>query len=333
MNTRNIQYMLEVIGQKAQPTGSDAVRFLTEALKEFASPSGVDRLTCTPQDATGLSALFNGLLRLAAANSAAFSAGAQRQRLDGFVRQAQQTETSLSEIQNLAAEADAEGSRLDALLARLEPERAGLLERRKENERKRARIEELEDGRLDQAAAEAAEIDRRCQELEELSKTREETLASVRSRKKALDDEIARYKAEEDALLQQEASLTKTLADRKSAMEQAGERASRAKEQLDAFEASRTELERAQQEIAARTEAFRKAWENLWDRNEAERAQVLARLQARLPEKSAYKGEKDLPAAVKGDLEQIAGWLALVQEEIQLGVTASEEMLERSANS
>ena len=107
----------------------------------------------------------------------------------------------------------------------------------------------------------------------------------------------------------------------------------RAKEQLDAFEASRTELERAQQEIAARTEAFRKAWENLWDRNEAERAQVLARLQARLPEKSAYKGEKDLPAAVKGDLEQIAGWLALVQEEIQLGVTASEEMLERSANS
>lgn len=333
MNTRNIQYMLEVIGQKSQPTGSDAVRFLTEALKEFAGPSGVDRLACTPQDATGLSALLNGLIRLAAANGAAFSAGAQHQRLDGFVRQAQQAEASLSEVQNLTAEADAEGSRLDALLARLEPERAGLLERRKENERKRARIEELEDGRLDQAAAEAAEIDRRCRELEELSKAREEALSAARGRKKALDDEIARMKAGEEALLGEEAALQKALAARRAAMEQAGQRANRAKEQLDAFEASRTELERAQQEIAARTEAFRKAWESLWDRNEADRAQFLARLQARLPEKAPYKGEKDLPAAVKGDLEQIAGWLALVQEEVRLGVTASEEMLERSANS
>ena len=166
MNTGNLQYMLEAIGQKPQPTGTDAIRFLTEALKEFAGPSGVDRLTCSPQDANSLSAILNGLLRLAGANDSAFSSGPQRERLDGFLRKAAEAGRKLDELQKLADEADAEGRRLESILKQLEPQRAGLLERQKENERKRARIAELEDGRLDRAAGEAAEIDRRCAEME-----------------------------------------------------------------------------------------------------------------------------------------------------------------------
>ena len=256
MNTGNLQYMLEIIGGKTDPTGTDAVRFLTEALKEFAGPAGVDRLTCSPQDVNGLCALLNGLLRLAAANDSAFSSGPQRQRLDGFLQKSGEAQQKLGEIQDLAAQADEEGRRLDSILEQLEPERAGLLRRREENERKRARIAELEDGRLDRAAQEAGEIDRRCQELEQQAAAVEQTLAA----------------------------------------------------------------------------AFRSAWENLWQRQEEDRSRLMERLRTRLPESSPYRGDADLPAAVQSDLEQVAAWLDLLQEQLQLGVSSSEAMLEHGSD-
>ena len=332
MNTGNLQYMLEIIGGKTDPTGTDAVRFLTEALKEFAGPAGVDRLTCSPQDVNGLCALLNGLLRLAAANDSAFSSGPQRQRLDGFLQKSGEAQQKLGEIQDLAAQADEEGRRLDSILEQLEPERAGLLRRREENERKRARIAELEDGRLDRAAQEAGEIDRRCQELEQQAAALEQTLAAARTRLEQTQKENQRLAAQEESLRKEEAAAQQDLAAQQRRLEQAGRQAGEAKRQLEEFETARTQLERQAEEEAARAAAFRSAWENLWRRQEEDRSRLMERLRTRLPESSPYHGDADLPAAVRSDLEQIAGWLDLLREQIQLGVSSSESMLEHGSD-
>lgn len=329
MDTRNIQYMLGVVAAKGQVTGGDAVYLLQEVLKAFsASAGGIDKLSCAPGDAAALSALLNGLTRLAAVNSTAFSAGGQRQRLEDFSQKAKAAEQSLEEVAQLAKEAAETEEILNSRLQRLEPERGALLLRQEENERKRRRIAQLEDGGLDRAAAEASELDRRCAELEQEKARWDRALAEKRAELDKLEGEIQRLSEERAEMLRQESALADMLAKQKSAAEQSQARTEKVRRQLEEFEASRTEIERRQQEEAARAEAFSKAWQNLWQRNEQDRARYLEQVAARLPDETVAD-KTGFPAAVQADLDHINHWLEWVREQLKLGITCSEEMMAR----